>query len=95
MNIALLLFTMFYTPKPVVPFYTPPIVIEQPIAPVLAAPVQLPQASIIPRVPATKQPEPVTTTPEEFYQYTCPEGQYPIGDGQCHINNDRPGDWEK
>lgn len=86
MNLALLLFTMFYTPKPVVPFYTPPIVIEQPV---LQAPVQLPQRSKSIVSPSTKDlNKPVTTTPQEFYQYTCPEGQYPIGDGQCHIHND-------
>lgn len=92
MNLALLLFTMFYTPKPVVPFYTPPIIIEQPV---LQAPVQMPRSKSIVSPSREVLNKPVTTTPQEFYQYTCPEGQYPIGDGQCHINNDRPGDWEK
>lgn len=91
MELALILFTMFYTSKESKPFYVAPLThIEAPFV----APVQKPKDPRYSETPQTT-PAPVTTTPQEFYQYTCPEDQYPIGDGQCHINNDRPGDWEK
>jgi hypothetical protein len=91
--IALLLFTMFYAPPaPPVPFYAPPALIQAPqaaVTPVVEqAPIRVPKTA--PAAPT--QPEHGQANPADFYGYTCPAGQYPIGDGQCHVNNDRPGE---
>lgn len=75
--LALTLFLLLYTPhKHPVPQF-----------PVMAPVVEVvPQPSVVTPVPAPAEP----TVPT--YTYTCPDGGWPIGDGQCHINNDRPGD---
>ena len=90
-EIALLLFTMFYTPpKPdffqIIPA---PVVIEQ------AAPVPATAPQVEYKQPTPAKQEPGGTDIEGFYGYSCPDGGWPIGDGQCHLPENPGGEVQK